>query len=174
MRVCTRGAALGDAFGAARREVATGCVPVYTGPHDLGGVQMNQTIRSPDSDTTSHGVRVRASAQFVPELSDTERGSYVYSYRINIENVGDRRVKLLRRHWIIVDAHGERDDVEGPGVVGEYPELAPGESYEYVSRCPLATRWGTMEGSYTFKDLDGDEFKVRIGRFFLVPSAAGH
>ena len=69
-------------------------------------------------------------------------------------------------------ANGERDDVKGSGVVGEYPELAPGESFEYMSRCPLATRWGTMEGSYVFTGEDGTEFTVRIGRFFLVPSSA--
>jgi len=133
---------------------------------------MSQTIQSPDSDTVTNGVRVRASAQFVPELSDTDRSSYVYSYRIHMTNVGDHTVRLRRRHWIILDANGERDDVKGSGVVGEYPELAPGESFEYVSRCPLSTRWGTMEGSYAFTGDDGQEFSVEIGRFFLVPTSS--
>lgn len=133
---------------------------------------MSQTIQSPDSDTITNGVRVRAAAQFVPELSDTERGSWVFSYRIHITNVGERTVKLRRRHWIILDANGEREDVKGSGVVGEYPELAPGESFEYVSRCPLDTRWGTMEGTYAFTDEHGEELSVEIGRFFLVPASS--
>ena len=28
-----------------------------------------------------------------------------------------------------------------------------------------------MEGSYTFERPDGSQFRVRIGRFFLVPTA---
>jgi ApaG protein len=56
-------------------------------------------------------------------------------------------------------------------VIGEYPRLGVGESYSYVSYCPIATPWGTMEGTYTFERDDGTRFQVRIGRFFLVPSA---
>jgi len=88
-----------------------------------------------------------------------------------IFNEGEGRAQLKTRHWIIVDAQGVRRDVEGPGVVGEYPDLAPGESYEYLSSCPLPTPWGTMQGSYLFERPDGAEFSVEIGRFFLVPSA---
>ena len=78
---------------------------------------------------------------------------------------------LFRSHWIILDSEGRREDVRGPGVIGEYPSLAPGESYSYISYCPLKTSWGTMEGSYTFERDDGSRFQVRIGRFFLAPSA---
>lgn len=80
-------------------------------------------------------------------------------------------VRLLSRHWLIVDGEGQREEVRGRGVVGEYPTLAVGESYSYVSYCPLPTSWGTMEGSYTFERQDGTRFDVAIGRFFLVPSA---
>ena len=72
---------------------------------------------------------------------------------------------------MIVDADGQRESVRGRGVIGEFPKLAAGESYSYVSFCPLGTSWGTMEGSYVFERDDGKRFTVRIGRFFLVPTA---
>jgi ApaG protein len=77
----------------------------------------------------------------------------------------------VSRHWVIVDSDGKREEVRGKGVVGDFPKLALGESYSYVSYCPIATTWGTMEGSYTFERDDGTRFQVGIGRFFLVPTA---
>jgi len=63
--------------------------------------------------------------------------------------------------------------VVGPGVVGQQPDLLPGETFEYSSYCPLDTPWGTMEGVYTMQDEDGKQFPVRIGRFYLVSPYAG-
>ena len=57
-----------------------------------------------------------------------------------------RRVQLLSRHWIIIDAYGRREEVKGPGVVGEQPVLEPGETFRYASGCPLSTPSGTDEG----------------------------
>lgn len=126
---------------------------------------------SPESDQTTEGIRVRAAAQYLPEESDPAQGRYVYIYRIIISNEGTESAKLLTRHWIILDADGNRHDVRGPGVVGEFPDLAPTESFQYFSGCPLETEWGTMEGTYTMERENGDRFSVVIGRFFLVPSA---
>jgi ApaG protein len=122
------------------------------------------------SDTTSDGIRVRVGAQFVPEQSDPDRQSFVFAYRVVIENVGQTPAQLLDRHWIIVDSLGEQREVRGPGVVGEQPTLGPGERFEYVSGAQLETEWGSMEGSYTFVRPDGAKFVARIGRFFLAPS----
>ena len=127
--------------------------------------------QSPNSDTTTRGIRILAAARYLPEQSDPDRPVFVYVYQIRIENVGDRRAQLLSRHWVIVDAHGNRDEVRGPGVVGENPDLAPGKSFEYRSSCTLSTEWGTMEGTYRFRAEDGEDFDVTIGRFFLVPTS---
>ncbi|MBM3973984.1 MAG: Co2+/Mg2+ efflux protein ApaG [Planctomycetes bacterium] len=135
---------------------------------------------SPYSDITTDGLRIQAAAeplpqeQLPPELAGDgrqARAQHVFRYKITMTNVGERSARLLSRHWIIVDANGKREDVRGKGVVGEYPQLAPGESYSYLSFCPLPTTWGTMEGSYQFERDDGSRFAVAIGRFFLVPSA---
>jgi ApaG protein len=124
------------------------------------------------SDLTTQGIRVRVAAQLHAGDSNPGQRVYVYAYKVVIENVGDERARLISRHWVVRDANGERRDVKGPGVVGEHPDLAPGQSFEYVSGCHLATEWGTMEGSYRMRRPDGSEFEARIGRFFLAPNAA--
>src|SRR5262245_53171565 len=128
-------------------------------------------VSSPHSDMVTEGIRIQAAAQFLPQESDASTRRFVFAYKITMTNVGQRKARLLARHWIIVDSEGRREDVRGPGVVGEYPALAHGENYSYVSYCPLKTSWGTMEGSYTFERDDGSRFQVSVGRFFLVPSA---
>jgi ApaG protein len=136
--------------------------------------------RPPHSDTTTAGIRIQAAAEFLPHdnlppeflAAGADRGKhFVFRYKITMTNVGDEPARLLQRHWIIVDGEGRREDVRGRGVVGEFPKLGPGESYSYVSFCPLATKWGTMEGSYTFERDDGRRFQVAVGRFLLVPTA---
>ncbi len=124
------------------------------------------------SDVTSKGIRIRVGAQYLPERSDPDHKNYTFAYKVRMTNVGDERAQLLTRHWIILDAHNERREVHGEGVVGEQPRLEPGESFEYVSGCQMPTEWGTMEGSYQWLRDDGDVFETKIGRFFLVPKAA--
>ena len=126
---------------------------------------------SPHSDSVTDGIRIQAAAQYLPQESDPGASRYVFAYKITMLNQGEAKARLLARHWIILDSEARREDVRGPGVVGEYPALAPGENYSYISYCPLKTPWGTMEGTYTFERDDGSRFQVRIGRFFLVPSA---
>jgi ApaG protein len=127
--------------------------------------------QSPHSDLVTDSIRIQAAAQYLPQESDPGANRYVFAYKITMLNQGPAKARLLARHWIILDSEGRREDVKGPGVVGEYPALAPGESYSYISYCPLKTSWGTMEGSYVFERDDGCRIQVRIGRFFLVPSA---
>lgn len=119
------------------------------------------------SDTTTDGIRVGATAYYLPEESDPDEQRWVFGYTIVLVNVGDEAAQLLSRHWVIIDAHGRREDVEGPGVVGETPRLAPGQAFKYQSFCPLRTEWGTMEGTYRFRRDDAREFDAAIGRFYL-------
>ncbi len=122
------------------------------------------------SDVTTLGVRVGATAFYLPDQSKPDEQRYVFGYRIVIQNNNDEAVQLLQRRWLIIDAQGEREEVEGEGVVGQQPTLEPGQAFKYASYCPLATEWGSMEGVYKFKRLsDGEVFDVTIGRFYLHP-----
>ena len=124
----------------------------------------------PNSATT-RGVTVRVSVSFLPEQSEPSRGRWFWAYHIRLENEGDSTVQLLTRHWVITDGRGARHSVEGEGVVGEQPLIAPGSSFDYVSGCPLATPMGAMQGSYRMVGEDGETFDVEIPRFRLVAPA---
>jgi ApaG protein len=127
------------------------------------------TNSNANSDLLTGGIRIQAAAQYLPERSEPDE-VWFYAYRVCITNEGTERAQLLSRHWVVLDANKVKEEVIGEGVVGRQPDLGPGEMFEYTSGCPLATAWGTMEGSYTFCRPDGAEFEVPIGRFFLVPS----
>ncbi|MES2477601.1 MAG: Co2+/Mg2+ efflux protein ApaG [Bacteroidota bacterium] len=81
------------------------------------------------------------------------QSEYLFAYRITIENLGAVPVKLLRRHWHIIDSNGDVREVEGEGVVGQQPTIEPGESYQYISSCNLSSDIGKMFGTYTMEDL---------------------
>jgi len=120
-----------------------------------------------DSEATTRGVKVAVKASYVAERSQPLEGRWFFAYRIRIHNRGQAPVQLLNRHWVITDAHGNVEEVRGPGVVGEQPHLAPGESFEYTSFCPLETPFGTMEGSYEMVTENGERFWAKIGQFTL-------
>lgn len=120
---------------------------------------------------TTGSVTVRVSVSYLPEQSEPGRGRWFWAYHIRLENDGEGAVQLLTRHWIITDGNGARHTVEGEGVVGEQPLIAPGGSYDYVSGCPLATPSGAMQGSYRMIAQDGRLFDVAIPRFALTAPA---
>ena len=91
----------------------------------------------------------------------------MFAYTVSIANEGTDTVQLLSRRWVITDANGEVEEVEGPGVVGAQPVLRPGESFEYTSACPLRTAFGTMHGTYVMVTDGGDKFDAEIAAFSL-------
>ncbi|MGD1844889.1 MAG: Co2+/Mg2+ efflux protein ApaG [Salibacteraceae bacterium] len=115
------------------------------------------------------GIKISVKATYKPEYSDPRRNNYLFSYQIKIENMSDYTVKLLRRHWFIFDSNGEHRQVEGEGVIGEQPTLAPGDLYSYESACSLTTEIGKMHGTYLMqRKLDNGQFRVRIPEFFMI------
>lgn len=130
------------------------------------------TPQSGHSDCTTKGIRVQVAATYLAEHSEPDLGRFHFAYRVKLENVGHRIATLRSRQWIIRNADNEERIVEGPGVIGEYPRLAPNERYDYVSGCPMNTSWGTMEGHFVWEYEDGTLFETKIGRFFLAPNTA--
>lgn len=119
------------------------------------------------SEAITNGIRVHVTARYSQEHSQPREKHWFYVYTIEISNVGSETVQLLSRHWIITDAHGQVEEVKGPGVVGAQPVLAPGESFEYTSACPLPTPFGTMRGTYQMVGRDGEEFDAEVAPFRL-------
>ena len=124
------------------------------------------------SDCTTLGIRVQVRSAYVPERSVPAQGRYFFAYKVRISNVGTETAQLVSRRWVISDAEGDVETVEGPGVVGEQPTLSPGESFEYTSFCPLSTPFGSMHGAYRMVRPTGEEFDVEIAPFHLAMPTA--
>ncbi|KAA5540167.1 Co2+/Mg2+ efflux protein ApaG [Adhaeribacter rhizoryzae] len=119
--------------------------------------------------TTTQGVKVTVTTNYLPDYSSPGQQHYVFAYKINIQNNSEFTVKLLRRHWYIHDSNGVVREVEGEGVVGQQPVLEPGEAHEYVSGCNLKSGIGKMRGTYLMERLvDGKQFNVVIPEFVLI------
>jgi ApaG protein len=115
----------------------------------------------------SHDILVSVQNLFYETKSDILHHEFCFVYFIVIKNTGTTPVKLLRRHWNILDSNGEEHVVDGEGVVGEQPLIEPGSSYAYNSFCLLKSFRGSMDGYYTMSRDDGTEIDVIIPRFHL-------
>jgi ApaG protein len=119
------------------------------------------------SEAVTRGVKVEVESEYSEERSNPDGGAYFFVYHVVITNVGEETVRLISRHWIITNADGKKEEVRGPGVVGEQPTLKPGESFEYSSFCPLNTPFGMMHGTYQMRTDAGEEFDAQIAPFTL-------
>lgn len=116
----------------------------------------------------SNRLQIRVAPQYQAELSKPDEAVYCFSYHIEIANQGTERVQLLEREWHITDGDGQQQTVRGPGVVGEQPFIAPGETFDYQSSVTLRTPLGFMTGCYQFQDQQGTLFKAEIPLFTLA------
>lgn len=117
----------------------------------------------------SEGVKISVETFYQQDFSRPIQSDYMFAYRITIENHNTFSVKLLRRHWYIFDSNSNCREVEGEGVVGIQPIIAPGEKYNYVSGCNLQTEMGKMSGNYTMENLDTNQtFVVNIPAFEMI------
>nr|AFK42529.1 unknown [Lotus japonicus] len=134
------------------------------------------------STVITNGVQVRASALFVPELSDLqddlEKYLFAYSIRMSlhpegciINGMSFSSCQLHWRHWIIRANDIVVSDVNGEAVIGMFPLLRPGaEEFVYQSCTYLPTSSGSVEGSFTFvpgrlANPKGDSFLATVDRF---------
>lgn len=122
---------------------------------------------APLSDAVTRGIRVEVMARYRADHSQPAQGKWVFQYTVRITNLSAETVQLISRHWIITDALENTETVTGPGVVGKQPVLAPGESFQYSSWCPLETPTGEMHGTYQMETPGGEEFDIEIAPFAL-------
>lgn len=112
-------------------------------------------------------IRVAVRPAYLDDQSSPEDDRFVWSYTVTIENRSTEPVQLLSRYWNIVDGTGRVQEVRGAGVVGAQPVIAPGESFQYTSGCPLETASGTMSGRYQMMSASGESFEAEIPAFLL-------
>lgn len=116
---------------------------------------------------TTNFVKITVLPVYLDAQSEPEENHYLWAYHVRIENLGVETIQLKNRYWLITDAYGRRQEINGKGVVGENPIILPGESFEYTSGTPLTTPSGIMEGHYEMEKMDGENFVVEIPVFSL-------
>ena len=150
----------------------------------------------------TRGVLVECAAIAQPELSVLDRNGaiqHLFTYSVEFSMLAESeqrdrhqpkvlsRAQLKSRHWRFRDAAGDYDDVEGEGVIGEYPILSPDdvEAFVYQSQARvMAPKDGSapppsMKGHFKFVEgtlnsPSGDIFDAVCGvsRMIAVPLSA--
>ncbi len=118
--------------------------------------------------STGDRILIQVQTAWLPDHSAPDEARFAFAYTITIENAGDTAAQLISRHWIISDANGVEQEVQGDGVIGEQPRLAPGESFRYTSGAVIRTPVGSMRGSYRMEKDDGSRFEAPIPPFTLA------
>ena len=117
----------------------------------------------------SEGVTISVETFYQPEYSNPSSNEFMFAYRITIDNNNNFPVKLLRRHWHILDATGSKREVEGEGVIGVQPQINAGANYQYISGCNLKTEMGKMYGTYLMENVNSNKrFNVQIPAFEMI------
>lgn len=120
----------------------------------------------------TEGVNIKVETFYQPDQSSPLNAEFLFAYQITIENLTIYPVKLLSRHWHIIDSNGTHREVEGEGVVGQQPVIEPGNSYQYTSAVNLHSDIGKMYGTYLIENLfNKKKLTVNIPEFRLVVPA---
>ena len=93
---------------------------------------------------------------------------HCFVYYITIHNDSTKTVTIRGRKWVIHYDDGHVLAVEGDGVVGQTPTLAPGEDFSYHSQHFIEGSQAIAEGSYLGLCESGDRVVVRIPLFRMT------
>jgi ApaG protein len=108
--------------------------------------------------------------EYVPSSSTPSHRPHQFAYYITIRNDSLLPLKITGRKWVLTNAENHKLIIEGDGVVGEFPELSPGESYHYHSYHLLDSATSAV-GIYFAEDEDGNQVAARLPAFEMqVPS----
>lgn len=120
---------------------------------------------------TTRDITVTVHPIYLDEPSDFFQKQFAFAYAVRIQNRSADEVQLLRRHWIIREGSGQLHDMDGEGIVGQQPIIAPGRTHRYSSSCTISSFDGEMEGTYLMQRENGERFRAIIPRFPLHVAA---
>ena len=108
---------------------------------------------------------------YQPAMETPPDRPHCFVYFISIRNDSDVKVTIRGRKWVVTNEHGRVTVVEGEGVVGKTPVLAPGEEFSYNSFHLLDTRTGEAEGRFFGTDENGRSIITKLSTFRMsVPA----
>ncbi len=91
-----------------------------------------------------------------------------FVYQISIHNHSTETVNIFGRKWIVKDSEGDILVVEGDGVVGQFPNLQPGQTFTYNSYHVIKSE-STANGTFFGTTQHGRPVAVSIPPFEMSP-----
>jgi len=135
-------------------------------------LRSSTTLKPQMTQQITKGIKVSVKTQYDGTTLQNSQLVYLFSYFITIENNSKDTVQLLERVWEIFDALNNKEVVEGKGVIGQTPTIAPQNSYTYKSHCLLHASSGAMKGIFRMTNLSNSKkFNVTIPAFQLTTTA---
>ena len=108
---------------------------------------------------------------YQPAMQTPPDRPHCFVYFITIHNDSDFTVTIKGRKWVVTNESDQVTVVEGQGVVGKTPKIAPGEQFSYNSFHLLDTRTGRAAGNFFGLDQNGRRILTRIPNFEMeVPA----
>lgn len=117
-------------------------------------------IRKPCySSKITDGIKIEICSEHLRTSSSQQTKNNVYVCRTRMENVGQKHVQVIARHFTFYNSIGEVICVihNSYGVVGKLPVLTPGQTFEYCSRVILQSEKGVMSGGFRMVTLPNTE-----------------
>lgn len=96
----------------------------------------------------AYDIQVSVTPLFNTEASSVRENSFIWDYRVFIENKSNKFVQIINRYWKIIDKNGFVKEFQGEGVVGMQPIIQPGQTFQYTSSVELNVDSGVMCGKY--------------------------
>ena len=136
----------------------------WQGAHGLGKGSRMQELK---------GIKVTVDdVLYMPSLEAPPAKPHPFVYFISIRNESAEAVTIEGRKWLVREGE-ELTVVEGEGVVGQTPGIAPGEVFSYNSYHVIG-RDAEAEGAFFGRTESGEWGYVRIPKFRMkVPGQAG-
>jgi uncharacterized protein affecting Mg2+/Co2+ transport len=115
------------------------------------------------SEHSLEGIKINASALYVPHLSREDRHLWTYQITIGPDNP-TKQWRLTTRSWKITASSGKEQTVDKqPGVIGLYPKVYKNSpSTVYTSCCYLDTPSGVMTGFFTFSNINNPDETIDV------------
>jgi ApaG protein len=121
--------------------------------------------------TTTRDITVTVRPIYLDEPSDVVNRMFKFGYAVSIRNEGPSDVQLLRRRWVIEEADGRRQDLEGDSELPGHPVVPAGDVHVHDGSCTLTSFNGRVEGNYLVQRADGEQFRVSVPSFHLHAAA---
>ena len=120
----------------------------------------------------TNGIKISVKTHFEGTRYQNYRLNYLFSYEVEIENQSNDSVQLVERNWEIHDSLNQTEIIEGEGVIGQKPIIAPKQKHKYNSFCFIKSPIGSMRGFYNMINFRTTQnFRVKIPTFQLTVPA---